>query len=308
MMRTGVVILRGAFFLGPLVCAALVACGLNGAETAPVDASTDAQTADERSAEAPSSPDAGSPSDSPASTDSAPQDAGSPEEASTADAGSVGQGPFLVDAVDLSLGDDTACALRQDGTVVCWGSNLVTSTVTWSADAGPVVVQKVVVYFQNVCILDTQGRVWCLGYNVEGLNGNGAPSDFSIQTTPSQVVEANNQPIRAVALGGGSYNACALRADGSVVCWGADDYRQLGQAAPMVTDSGVSYSAVAMPVPGVSIPGGMLPKGFGEFTCAADTAGGITCWGINSSTSAWGRARPMLSMLTPPTRWRRRGP
>jgi alpha-tubulin suppressor-like RCC1 family protein len=262
---------------GAVCAAALVACGSNGEDAGPVDASIDTQAPD-RSAEAPSSADSGAPADDgPGSDSPAPSDA-APEAAFDAGGDSGG---FLVDAVDLSIGGDTACAVRQNGAVVCWGSNLVTSKVVWPVAAGPVVVQKVAVYSQDVCMLDTQGGVWCLGYNFEGLLGNGMPTDLSIQKTPSQVIDATNQPIHAVALGGASLTACALRADGSVVCWGADEHLQLGQDLGMVTDSGVTYSSVAIPVPGVSFPAGMLPRSFGDFACAGGT-GGITCWGLDT--------------------------
>jgi alpha-tubulin suppressor-like RCC1 family protein len=86
-----------------------------------------------------------------------------------------------------------------------------------------------------------------------------------------------------VKLGGGFDFGCALTATGSVLCWGDNDSKQLGQDAGVFDDAGSRYSNVALEVPGLSFPGGsILSSNLGEFECA-QSASGIACWGDNSS-------------------------
>ena len=66
----------------------------------------------------------------------------------------------------------------------------------------------------------------------------------------------------AVTVGGG--HACGLRADGSVVCWGLDDYAQT--EAPAGEFSAVSAGAA--------------------HTCGLRTDGSVVCWGRNTDRPA----------------------
>jgi hypothetical protein len=280
------------------------ACGSNssnGGRTTSGDASGDGTTADapteaspEEEASSPGDagvPGDGGPSESGTASDGAPSEAGdaSPARDATVDAA---PSPYLNDAVDLSIGSDMACAIRQSGTVVCWGpaANIVPKEFQLPADAGAV-PSRIVVNARTVCILDTQGGVWCLGGNGGGQLGSGAPPDTLLHMTPTPVVDGQGAAIRAVAIGG-SFNAtCAMRADGSVVCWGLDPDLQLGQPTSTQTEAGLDYSAVALPVPGVSFPGGVLGEGWGSFACAGGEAG-ITCWGLDTQSETLGGGYP----------------
>jgi alpha-tubulin suppressor-like RCC1 family protein len=71
----------------------------------------------------------------------------------------------------------------------------------------------------------------------------------------------------------GISHTCALRATGEVVCWGADNYAQLGNGP---SDTSTS---VPTPVSGITNATG-LDAGLIS-TCARLATGQVTCWGDN---------------------------
>lgn len=72
-----------------------------------------------------------------------------------------------------------------------------------------------------------------------------------------------------LALGGS--HSCALRADGSVRCWGNDSLEQLGR------NSDARASFEASPVAGLS--DAVLLAAGGAHTCALRATGQVVCWG-----------------------------
>lgn len=79
------------------------------------------------------------------------------------------------------------------------------------------------------------------------------------------------QPLRALAVGHGHY-ACALRCDGSVWCWGANDHGQLG-------DGTTAARATPVQVRGLGGPATAIGAGYNH-ACAV-VRGEARCWGQN---------------------------
>ncbi len=255
----------------------------SGGAAAP-DASTDAPSQD-ASADQHVGADAGSGADADAASSlpDAATDVGAEGEEGPPPCMVDGGTTYLGDAVEISIGSDIACAIRQGGKVVCWGQEAAAAfhELAFPAEAGAVVAKDLVVSARTVCVLDSESAVWCAGSNYRGQLGNGTPADSAEHTTPTQVVDAQGHAISAVKLGGGFDFTCALTAQGTVLCWGTDTTGQLGQDSGTLDEAGSAYSSVALPVPGISFPGGALgPNGFGEFECASG-AGGVACWGGN---------------------------
>lgn len=95
-----------------------------------------------------------------------------------------------------------------------------------------------------------------------------APPDFERQldSTP-----AGFAPVGRLAVSE-SYG-CAVSKDGQLACWGAVPARYIG----ISEDAVIEYSAKTVSAPGrvrfVAVAAGLL------HTCAADTGGGVWCWG-----------------------------
>lgn len=87
----------------------------------------------------------------------------------------------------------------------------------------------------------------------------------------------------AVAIGAGQYHTCAVRSDGSAVCWGRNDDGQLGDGGLLGSDVPVEVLAVGG-VGGLSglRSGTGVISGGDRHTCAVTDAGGALCWGFGT--------------------------
>lgn len=137
----------------------------------------------------------------------------------------------LTHAVAIVAGYDHVCALKDDGRVVCWGNNALRQLGDGSANNYSTTPTGVVgltdaaaisagLYFS--CALKADGTAVCWGNNSSGQLGDG--STASLSTTPVAVSGLTG----AVAIASGGNHSCALRTDGSMVCWGSGGRGELG--------------------------------------------------------------------------------
>jgi alpha-tubulin suppressor-like RCC1 family protein len=142
--------------------------------------------------------------------------------------------PGLDDAVAVASGDSYSCALRETGSVVCWGS-LFTSDLTNTINLAPATVPELSGVVQlsvgssSACALRSDGTVACWGGNAFGELGTGS---FNGSLIPQTVVEVDGSPLRDIVLlsttgANGGRSMCARRSSGVIACWGANDARQL---------------------------------------------------------------------------------
>jgi alpha-tubulin suppressor-like RCC1 family protein len=175
----------------------------------------------------------------------------------------------------IATGTDHACALAADGSAWCWGTNtngqLGDGTMTDRATAAPVVgltsgVAAISAGDENSCAIKTEGSLWCWGDNNNGQLGDGTSAT---QTTPV-VVYGMSSGVTGVSMG--NSHACALKADGSVWCWGLNSTGQLGNGTTETTSVPVR-AKVTVRVKAVAA--GSL------HTCALGDDGTVWCWGRN---------------------------
>jgi alpha-tubulin suppressor-like RCC1 family protein len=198
-----------------------------------------------------------------------------------------GDGPIVdsggPNVVQVAQGYRHTCARKPDGTVWCWGDNgfgqLGDGIPFDSGDgARPDVLRPQLVPGlsdvtsvgagdNHTCARKSDGTVWCWGYNFSGQVGNG--QTLTNVPGPTQVAGLND----AIAVEAGLSFTCALRARGSVACWGANYYGQLGNG----TKGGESTTPVA--VSGLT---DAVAIGLGDaHACAVRRGGGVVCWGAN---------------------------
>ena len=182
------------------------------------------------------------------------------------------------------------CSLGTDGTVRCWGNNPYGEAGGGTeAQTTPVAITGLndVVDVQqgtgnNVatgagtswrCALHRTGAVSCWGSasqgNASGQLGDGTTTN---RTLPTRVTGLTNAAAISVGAAGGGSAVCARRTDGSAVCWGLNNYGQLG-------DGTTTNRLTPTPVPGMTSVAEVETNGL--TTCARKTDGTIWCWGYN---------------------------
>jgi len=182
-------------------------------------------------------------------------------------------------ATAVGVGDGSSCALIADGRVKCWGQDrygqLGDGTVfqpVSSTSAQPVVgvttATALAVGLQHACAVLAGGSVTCWGSDTAGQMADGTLASPDENPTPHVVAGVTG----AVSIAAGSAHTCALLANATVQCWGADSTGQIG-------DGTVGSPAFSAPnvVPGltnvIAIAAG------GGSTCAIVTGGAVKCWG-----------------------------
>ncbi len=195
------------------------------------------------------------------------------------------QVPGLNSVTNLAAGRQFACAVRADGGVWCWGSNSAgqlgnagaPSSVTPTQVAGLGGVQAIALGARHACALQ-DGAVLCWGADDRLQLGVQNPSQICIspdgstpcETSPKQVMGLGH----ATAIAAGDAHTCAVMDDGSVACWGANDWGQLGGGAagdpsskPVAVKSGHVNPFASAVVAGIA------------HTCTLRDDGAVFCWG-----------------------------
>ena len=174
----------------------------------------------------------------------------------------------------VAAGERHSCAVRDDGALLCWGSNSTgqlgdgtTDTRTIAAPVaglgGPVV--DVALGSEFSCALLVSGAVQCFGSNGSQSLGTGTLSPRL------KAVEVKDVPAGFAKLTAGGAHSCATTGAGAALCWGEGAYGQLGNGKRTV---GVYPQGVTSLVAGTAgISAGR------EHTCARTGAGGAFCWG-----------------------------
>ena len=84
----------------------------------------------------------------------------------------------------------------------------------------------------SVCAVRSNGTGVCWGDNGNGQLGGGL-STSSVSKTPIPITGLTN----LIAVGVGSYHACALLATGAIDCWGSDGANELANATAALNDN-----------------------------------------------------------------------
>lgn len=129
----------------------------------------------------------------------------------------------------IAAGDSSACGLRTDGAVLCWGANthgqLGRGTLggafgTPVPVSGGISFTAVTVGAEFACALDAGGEAYCWGKNGYGQLGSAGGN----ASAPRAVVGG----IAFTELSAGSRHTCGVTGAGAVHCWGSNVFGALG--------------------------------------------------------------------------------
>jgi alpha-tubulin suppressor-like RCC1 family protein len=201
----------------------------------------------------------------------------------------------------IASGDAHTCAIRNDGSVVCWGygadgrlgygnTHNVGDTETPGA-AGPVNLGAgrravaITAGGAHTCAILDNGQVACWGYGFNGELGYGSTASLGDNPADTPNLEGTvdlGTGRFAVALSAGSTHTCAILDNGTLLCWGYGGNGRLGYGDTL--DVGQTNTP-AMKGP-VSLGTGRTARAIaagGQHTCAILDDGTVRCWGFGFS-------------------------
>jgi alpha-tubulin suppressor-like RCC1 family protein len=134
------------------------------------------------------------------------------------------------------------------------------------------------------CAVRSDSTLWCWGRNDYGQVGTGSSS--AEVTSPQPI--SWPQPIQSVATGIDS--ACALTTNGAVLCWGRNEFGEVGNG-----------TQARQPTPVVTIASGMTALGIGytQHMCAIASDGSLWCWGSDVTGESGGTGGASGNVLSP---------
>jgi alpha-tubulin suppressor-like RCC1 family protein len=191
--------------------------------------------------------------------------------------------PGLSGVTAIASGSPHTCALLSDGTVACWGKNLSgeLGDGTQTNRLSPVAVQglhgvtAIAAGDTHTCALLPSGTVACWGYNFSGQLGNGTTGPNRCGSDPCSVTPVAVVGLTgATAIAAGGNHTCALRADGTVACWGLNDVGELGNGGMFNSSTPANVLTLSS---AISVTAGFY------HTCAVLADGSVQCWGDNSA-------------------------
>lgn len=197
-------------------------------------------------------------------------------------------------ATQISSGLDNTCAVTDhESDVVCWGTGtseygtdmtepMPTSFAEDYGDQLDHPVQVAVGYnwfyaeaHVHICALLASGHVECIDSNSNGQLGDGSTNDADWEFVEARGL-ADGTRVAA-----GQARSCAVRATGTVACWGYNAYGSLGDGTTIDRSTPTPVAAL----------GSVVDVASGDTqTCAVGAAGGVWCWGAGTDPApdTWG--------------------
>lgn len=201
----------------------------------------------------------------------------------------------LTNVKRIVAGGSHTCALRFDGSVLCWGRadlGQVGDGTTGDANGdrrAAVRVRHGSGYLRNVvamaagnghtCATKANGSVYCWGDGSLGQLGDGASGSGHRRTKPARVRRGSGYLTNITRLHAEEYHTCARRADGTAWCWGLGEYGQLGDGT-RGGSTGLRTKPVQVARSGGALTGVTSVGAGASHTCARRSDGSAWCWGL----------------------------
>jgi len=198
------------------------------------------------------------------------------------------------DFIDIFSKGSTACAVKENGTVWCWGSDsngqlgngpvLVTNQSTMTQVVGLTDAISVATTATTACALKKDGTAWCWGDNTNGQAGTGSATPTT-HHVPVQVAGITDFIAIAPKVG----STCGVRSNGEAWCWGEGSGGDLGNG--LATDS-------LVPVKVSTVTDFVSIIGAGAAQCGLTKRGIGYCWGTEN-TGNFGNGATSSQQNTP---------
>jgi alpha-tubulin suppressor-like RCC1 family protein len=199
-------------------------------------------------------------------------------------------------ALQMTAGSDHACAILDNSTVKCWGSNLSgelgvgdmnlrQAPVAINLGSGLTPVQ-LAAGSSYTCARFDNGSVKCWGSN---LNGNLGLGDTNHRGDGPDEMGDNLHEVdlgagrTAVEISVSTFHTCARLDNGTVKCWGLNDYGQLGLGDQL--NRGDDPEEMGDKLPAIDLGAGRTAAGIAlgdRTTCVLLDTGSVKCWGKKS--------------------------
>ena len=198
----------------------------------------------------------------------------------------------------VSAGQNFTCAIKTDGSLLCWGDNTSDQIGNSAADATrepePYAVSTtglgashskfidIATGKTHACALTTAGKVWCWGDDTNGQLGNAGGTST---TEPAAIDYTNltNEDHFTQIYAGRNDSTCGITADGKGWCWGNDASDQLGNGNATVdvtSPSSLSLGSISSSKEFLAISVGF------ENACAIFADRKLACWGSDADEQA----------------------
>jgi len=183
--------------------------------------------------------------------------------------------------VQIAAGYNHACGLVNNGSVECWGNGDVGRLgdgTTGTDSATPVTVSeisnavKIRAGDSATCALLADRTAKCWGKNEEGQLGNETPSAEESTPVAVNLTDIIDIHVNGAADTENSHFGCAVTTDGSVYCWGDNQYGQVGNGSSGSTN-------VLTPTQVSGVADAIAITTTGGSACALINDGSIECWG-----------------------------
>jgi len=187
-------------------------------------------------------------------------------------------------ATQISMGGHHSCAIMDDLSLWCWGDNSygqignggsngasdVTTPEEINLPGGRGAISITAGWHHTCAILDDNSG-WCWGENDAGQLGDGTNVSKNLPTEVSAL--PSNHTL--VALSVATKTTCGIIINGSIVCWGSNEWGQYGDGTTTNSTS-AKYTPLPSGRTAISIDVGL------QHTCAIlDDHSGL-CWGSNT--------------------------
>lgn len=167
---------------------------------------------------------------------------------------------------DVSAARASTCALDQDGTVWCWGLDVMTHRFSDQPARlnSDVKFVRLAAGGLHTCALTSDHSAWCWGIDALGAGAGTLESDHPVQVTGAQ---------KFTLLASGRFTTCGMDQAGIVWCWGANTDGAAGNEPvgaeirfddPVQVSGSLRFTAIA---------------GGSTTYCGVTTTGSTACWG-----------------------------